>query len=167
MLDSNPTTVPEHHKIEGQRDNEQAINSVISQARRTLRIFDYSLRGNGYNGIERIELLQNFLLLNRTNRLTIVLHDTEYLTRECPRMMNLLRQFSHAISIYQTTDEARSASDPFIIADNDHYLHRFHYDHARALLALNDPGGTLELVRRFNEILEASEPAAPPTTLGL
>jgi hypothetical protein len=35
------------------------------------------------------------------------------------------------------------------------------------LLALNDKEGALELVRRFNELLEASEPAVPPTTLGL
>lgn len=167
MPDANPTAAPEHHKIEGQLDYEQAINNVISQARRTLRIFDHNLRGTGYNSAARIELLQNFLLLSRTNRLTIVVHDTDYLTRECPRMMNLLRQFSHAISIYQTTEEAQNVSDPFIIADNDHYLHLFHYDHTRALLALNDKNGALELARRFNEILEASEPAAPPTTLGL
>lgn len=167
MPDANPAAAPEHHKIEGQLDYEQAINSVLSQAHRTLRIFDHDLRGTGYNSAARIELLQNFLLLSRVNRLTIVLHDTGYLTRECPRMMNLLRQFSHAISIYQTTEEARNASDPFIIADNDHYLHRFHYDHPRALLALNDKDGALELGRRFNEILEASETAVPPTTLGL
>lgn len=167
MVDTNPPTGHEHRKIEGLRDYEQAIDSVISQARHTLRIFDFSLRGLGYNSIERTELLRNFLLLSRANRLTIVLHDTDYLTRECPRMMNLATQFSHATSIYQTTDEARSASDPFIIADGDHYLHRFHIDHPRALLALHDKDGALELSRRFNAILEASEPAAPPTTLGL
>lgn len=167
MPDTDSIAKPEHARIEGERDYEQAINSVISQARHNLRIFDFSLRGAGYNSIERTELLQHFLLISRTNRLTIILHDTDYLTRECPRMMNLLRQFSHAVSVYQTSGEARSVSDPFIIADNDHYLHRFHHDHPRALLALNDKEGTLNLVRRFNEILEASEPAAPPTTLGL
>jgi len=162
-----PPLAPEHHKIEGPQDYVQAIDQVIRQARRNLRIFSYNLRDEGYNSLARIEALQNFLLMNRANRLAIVLHDTDYLTRECPRMTNLLQQFSHAISIYQTSDEARSISDAFIIADNDHYLHRFHHDHPRAALALNDKEGALNLSRRFNEIMEASEPAAPPTTLGL
>ena len=167
MPDMPPPLAPEHRRLEGLQEYEQAVDLVIQQARRNLRIFSYNLRGEGYNSLARIEALQNFLLMSRTNRLTIVLHDTDYLTRECPRMMNLLRQFSHAISIYQTSDEARSISDPFIIADNDHCLHRFHYDHPRATLALNDKEGALELARRFNEIMETSEPAAPPTTLGL
>lgn len=167
MPDTPPPLAPEHRRLEGLQEYEQAVDLVIRQARHNLRIFSYNLRGEGYNSLTRIEALQNFLLMSRANRLTIVLHDTDYLTRECPRMMNLLQQFSHAISIYQTSDEARSISDPFIIADNDHYLHRFHYDHPRAALAINDKVGALELARRFNAIVEASEPAAPPTTLGL
>lgn len=162
-----PPLTPEHRRIEGQQDYEKAIDLVIRQTSRNLRIFSYNLRDEAYNSLARFESLQNFLLISRANRLTIVLHDTDYLTRECPRMMNLLRQFSHAIAVYQTGDEARGVSDPFIIADDAHYLHRFHYDHPRAALALNDKEGALELIRRFNKIVEASEPVAPPTTLGL
>ncbi|MBZ0105105.1 MAG: hypothetical protein K8H84_05700 [Sulfuricella denitrificans] len=158
---------PVYQRLEGPLEYEQAINTLIQQARHQLRIFDYDLRNEGYNSQQRFELLQNFLLGNRANTLLIVLHDTRYLTGECPRMMNLIRQFSHAISIFQTTAEARIATDPFIIADDAHFLHRFHYDHPRAALSLNDKESALNLVRRFNEILELSEPAAPPTTLGL
>lgn len=167
MTDTAPLPIPEHHRLEGPREYEQALNTIIQQAQHSLRIFDYNLRNEGYNSQERVELLQHYLHLNRANRLVIVLHDTDYLTRECPRMLNLIRQFGHAIDIYQTTEEARGASDPFVIADSEHYLHRFHYDHPRAVLSLNDKDGALDLVRRFNEIMEASEPAAPPTTLGL
>lgn len=167
MADAPPSPAPEYRRLEGLQEYEQAIDLVIRQARRNLRIFSYNLRNEGYNSLARFEALQNFLLMSRANRLVIILHDTDYLTRECPRMMNLLRQFSHAIAIYQTNDEARSISDPFIIADEDHYLHRFHYEHPRAALALNDKAGALELTRRFNDMAETAEPAAAPTTLGL
>lgn len=167
MPDTPPLIAPEHRKLEGLLEYEQAIDQVLRLAQHQLRIFNFNLRGEGYNSPARIEALQNFLLMNRANRLMIILHDTDYLTQDCPRMINLLRQFSHAISIFHTIDEARSISDPFIIADNAHYLHRFHHDNPRSLLALNDPEGTLELVRRFNAIAESSEPAVPPTTLGL
>ena len=158
---------PEYRRIEGPLEYEQAINTVIQQASHQLRIFDYNLRGEGYNSPQRFELLQNFLLTDRVNQLVIVLHDTDYLTRECPRMLNLIQQFGHAINIYQTTAEARVATDPFIIADDAHFLHRFHYDHPRAALTLNDSEGAITLIRRFNEILSLAESAAPPTTLGL
>lgn len=166
---SEPTVpaAPEYRRLEGPLEYEQAINTIIQKADHQLHIFDHDLRNEGYNSPQRFELLQNFFLARHSNRLVIALHDTRYLASECPRMMNLIRQFSHAISVYQTTAEARAASDPFIIADEAHFLHRFHYDHPRAALSLNDSNGALELMRRFNEILELSEPAAPPTTLGL
>jgi hypothetical protein len=167
MPEATEPAAPDYRRLEGPLEYEQAINTIIQQASHQLRIFDYDLRNEGYNSPQRFELLQNFLLASRTNRMTIVLHDTRYLTSECPRMMNLIRQFSHAISIYQTTAEARVATDPFIIADDAHFLHRFHYDHPRAALSLHDKEAALDLVRRFNEILELSEPAAPATTLGL
>lgn len=167
MTDPSTPATSEYHRLEGPLEYEQAINNIIQQARHELRIFDYDLRNEAYNSPQRFDLLQNFLLASRTNRLTIVLHDTRYLTSECPRMMNLLRQFSHAINVFQTTAEARIATDPFIIADDAHFLHRFHYDHPRAALSLNDKEATLNLIRRFKEILELSEPAAPATTLGL
>lgn len=167
MTDPSTPATSEYRRLEGPLEYEQAINLIIQQARHELRIFDYDLRSEGYNSPQRFELLQSFLLASRTNRLAIVLHDTRYLTSECPRMMNLLRQFSHAINVYQTTAEARTATDPFIIADDAHFLHRFHYDHPRAALSLSDKEAALNLIRRFNEIQELSEPAAPPTTLGL
>jgi hypothetical protein len=166
---SEPTipAAPEYRRLEGPLEYEQAIDTIIQQAGHQLRIFDYNLRNEGYNSPQRFELLQKFLLASRTNTLVIVLHDIRYLSSECPRMMNLIRQFSHAISVYQTTAEARVATDPFIIADDAHFLHRFHYDHPRAALSLNDKDAALDLIRRFNEIQELSEPAAPATTLGL
>lgn len=167
MTDTPPLLPPEHRRLEGPLEYVQALNTIIQHAHRSLRIFDLNLRDEGYNSIERVELLRRFFHLNRSNRLVIVLHDTDFLTNECPRMIELIKRFGHAIEIYRTTEEARGATDPFVIADNEHYLHRFHYDHPRAVLSLNDKEGALNLIRRFNEIVEASEAAAPPTTLGL
>lgn len=156
-----------HHKLDGISAYREAIDTLIRQAHRTLRIFDYNLADGGYNTPLRQELLRAFLLASRANRLTLILHDTDYLLRGCPRLLTLLDQFSHAVEIRQTTADAKNVYDPFIIADEAHCLHRFHYDHPRALLALNDPEKARTLSERFAEIREASEPAAPLTPLGL
>jgi len=156
-----------HRKLDGRIELEEATNTVIQLAQRQLRIFDYNLSDGSYNSAARFDLLRNFLLASRANRLDIVLHDTDYLTRQCPRMMLLIQQFSDAIRVNTTTPETKSIYDPFLVADQMHYVHRFHYDSPRALMALYDAPGALAMYRRYDEIWEASMPSTFATTLGL
>lgn len=156
-----------HRELHTIKEYSEAIDILIEMANRHLRIFDYNLEDNGYNTLRRYELLRAYLLRNRSNRLEIILHDTDYLTRFCPRILGLSRQFSHAITIMETTPQAKAIYDPFAIADQAFYVHRFHYDAPHALLAMNDIAGGRQLIKRFEEIREASAPAAPPTTFGL
>jgi hypothetical protein len=131
-----------------------------------LRIFDRQL-GASFNSAARSDLLRAFFLRSRSNRLYIVVHDTAQLARDCPRLLSLVRQFSHAIAIHETEPQAKRVYDPFAIADEQDYLHRFHHDDTRALLALEDAHGAQTLLKRFAEIWEASVPAVSATTLGL
>lgn len=156
-----------HTQLNSTADYTQALDTLIEQARRRLRIFDYNLEDGGYSTLRRYELLRSFLLASRSNRLEIVLHDLDYLTRFCPRILTLLKQFSHAVSINETTSQAKNVFDPFVIADEACHIHRFHYDAPRALLALNDIEGSHVLSKRFEEIWAASAPAMSATTLGL
>src|SRR6185436_16218221 len=157
---------PQHQKLSGNVEYESAIDTLLERPHRTLRIFDRQL-GTGYNRIKRHDLLRSFLLRNRTNRLYIVVHDASGLVRDCPRVINLLRQFPDAIAINETEPQAKGVYDPFALADERDYVHRFHYDDSRGLLALDDPQSAHGFVQRFEEIWEASYPAASATTLGL
>lgn len=156
-----------HRQLASTAEYTEALDIVIEMAQRHLRIFDHNLEGGGYNTQRRYELLRGFLLASRSNRLEIILHDTDYLTRFCPRILTLLRQFGHAITIRETTAQAKNIHDPFLIADQAHHVHRFHFDDPRALLALNDIQGTHALLKRYEEISAASLPAVTATTLGL
>ncbi|BAN35075.1 hypothetical protein SCD_n01246 [Sulfuricella denitrificans skB26] len=156
-----------HRQLNSTVDYTEALDTLIELARHRLRIFDYNLEDGGYTTLRRYELLRTFLLASRSNRLEIVLHDSDYLTRFCPRISSLLKQFSHAITIQETTPQAKGIYDPFAIADEACFLHRFHYDNPRALLALNDIEGSHVLIKRFEEIRAASVQAITTTTLGL
>jgi hypothetical protein len=158
--------IPEQRKIEGNAQYESALDTLFARPGRQLRIFDRQL-GVGYNGVQRYEHLRGFLFGNRANRVQIVVHDASNLQRDCPRLMNLLRQFSHAMSIHETEPEAKGVYDPFAVMDERDYVHRFHYDDMRGLLGLDDLANARVLVQRFEEIWEASSPAASATTLGL
>ncbi|MBZ0096185.1 MAG: hypothetical protein K8H75_12560 [Sulfuricella sp.] len=156
-----------HRQLNSTADYTEALDVLIGLARHRLRIFDYNLEDGGYTTLRRYDLLRTFLLASRSNRLEIVLHDIDYLTRFCPRILGLLKQFSHAITIQETTPQAKAIYDPFTIADEACFLHRFHYDSPRALLALHDIEGSHVLIKRFEEIRAASAPAIPATILGL
>lgn len=144
-----------------------AIDHLILAARRRIDIFDRDLVGAGFNDPARSEALRRFLLMHRDNCLRIVLHDTAQLARREPRLINLLRQHSHAISIHETEREARTLYDGIMVADERHYVHRFHFDRARGTWGLDCPERAGALSRRFEEIWQASRPALAATTLGL
>ena len=153
--------------LNGRIKYQQALDTVIGYARHTLRIFDFDLHDGGYNAVPRYDGLKRFLLASSKNRLLIVLHNVEYIKRDCPRMLNLLREHSDAVFIHQTNAEACAASDPLLIADDAHYVHRFHYEQPRAERVLNDLALTQPFLHRFEEIWQASTLAVAPTTIGL
>jgi len=151
----------------GITEYQQALDTVISHAQRSIQVFDYNLHEGGWNSAQRFETLKNFILNDREARLHIVLHSTDHVRRNCVRLLNLQRQYSYAVFIHETLPEARSINDPMIIVDKQHYVHRFHYEQPRGELVLNDPEQTQKLLLRFDEIWHASAEAVTATTLGL
>ena len=125
---------------------------MIAAASNRIAIFDRDLADGRYNTAERFNRLKVFLLASRRNRIDIALHQSEYLERDCTRMMILLRQFPYAVRIHRTLPEAQRVQDSFVIADGHHYFHRFHRDHPRAERAMHDESGAGLLQRRFDEI---------------
>jgi len=156
----------EYRRFEGMREYEAILDDLIPQTQRIIRVFDRSL-SRAWNTPRRHESLRQFLLANRTNRLLIVVHDAEPIERECPRMVDLVRQFGTSIRIHQTMSLARQIYDPFIVLDANHYLHRFHYRFLRAAHGTNDLIGAQQLLERYSEIWEASALAVSAGASGL
>lgn len=163
MLDIQPISRP----LTGLIEYAQAIDEALVHAQQVVRVFDHDLQEGGWNGATRYERLNQFLLGGHGRSLQIVLHDMDFATRHCPRLLALLRQYSDRVAIHQTTAEARGVYDPMLIVDDACYVHRFHFQQPRAELALHAPVPTGALIRRFNEIWQASAPALTATVLGL
>ncbi|MFH0934352.1 MAG: hypothetical protein V1879_04045, partial [Pseudomonadota bacterium] len=58
-------------------------------------------------------------------------------------------------------------TESFAVADNTHFVRRYHFDDTRGLLAINDPEGARQLNSRFQEMWGSSHPGASATRLGL
>jgi hypothetical protein len=166
MKEVPPELMPGDRPLAGTAELEAAIDALIGDADAHIRIFDRAFT-RAWNTPARHERLRAFLLKRRTNRLDIVLHDTGNLVRDCPRFMQVVQQFSHAVAIRRTLPAARRVYDPFAIADDLLFVHRFHFDDVRGVATRADLAATQLLRKRFAEIWEASRPVAAATTLGL
>jgi hypothetical protein len=144
-----------------------AIDELLGLARESIRVFDRDLSDMGWNTAARAERLIEFLRRGRAVKLDIIVHDTRWIESSCPRLLNLLRTFGHAITLYKTGPEASAAMDPLVIVDGRHFLHRFHVDRSRAAFGKEQPALARPLATRFDEIWATGEPGLSGTVLGL
>jgi hypothetical protein len=96
-----------------------------------------------------------------------VLHNTDHVQRQCPRLMTLLRRFSHAMQINRTHEEIREVQDAFMLLDSVHYVRRPVASIFRGAIGLGDENEGQALRGRFGEIWSASYPSVSSTTVGL
>jgi hypothetical protein len=158
---------PHYERFDTEAGFQASVDRMLEQAGRELRVFDPDLAALRLNLPERVARVERFLQASRTRRLYLVVHDTGHVTRYCPRMMNLLARYSHAIQVNQTHQEIRELQDSFLVLDSIHYLRRPVARFFRGALGLNDENEALAMRGRFGEIWSASFPAVAPTTLGL
>ena len=144
-----------------------AIDRLLGQTGRELRVFDPDGAALMLNDPARIERIEQFLLSSRTRRLYLVLHQTDHVTRHCPRMMALLARFAHAIQINRTHEEIRELQDAFLVLDALHYVRRPVAQFFRGAIGLGDETEGLVMRGRFMEIWAQSFPAISATTAGL
>ena len=144
-----------------------ALDRVITLATDGILVFDDDLSTGGWGTIARTDALQSFLLGSRRARLQIVVHDTLYIERSLPRLVRLLRNFSHKLEILRTVGDGRNAWDGFALVDRTHLVHRFHLDSARGELSLHNPLKAQQLRERYDEIVQHTEPGVNATQLGL
>ena len=144
-----------------------ALERLLGQPGRELRIFDPDGAALRLNDPARIEKLEGFLQQSRTRRIYMVVHNTDHITRQCPRMMALLARYTHAIQINRTSEEIRELQDAFLVLDALHYVRRPVATFFRGAMGLGDETEGLAMRGRVTEIWAASFPAVSGTTVGL
>ena len=158
---------PENFILTTRREYRDGVERLVRLVQFELRIFDPDLADLDMNTPQKCELLRAFLLRERDNRLYIAVHNTDHIRKYCPRVMNLLRQFSDRIFINQTQDDAAGLQDCFVLADKLHIVRRLVRAQPRGSLKLNDDREGQGMYTRFCEIWESSFPAVAATTVGL
>ena len=158
---------PQRVELTSKADFALALDSITGLATRTLRLFDPTCADFSLNSPKREDQLSRFLRARRTNRLMIVVHDPRVISVQSPRLLRVLRLFSHAVAIHRTNEAIRNIEDTLVIADDQHCIRKPHHERTRGVVLLHDPGDTREWLNRFNAIWEQSDPSVSATTIGL
>ncbi len=158
---------PIYERFDTHQGFQAAVDRLLEQPGRELRVFDPDGAALKLNDPARVQRLERFLLASRTRRLYLVVHGTDHITRQCARLMGLLRRFSHAMQINRTQEEIREVQDAFLLLDSVHYVRRPVATLFRGSIGLGDENEGQALRGRFGEIWAASYPAVSSTTIGL
>lgn len=166
MPGTTPIPNAQYRRFESLREYEALFDTLIAQTQSVIRVFDCTL-AMAWNTRTRMDLLRQFLLQSRANRLQVILHDPATIEPHLPRVAEFNRDFGHAFKIRQTPRMARHLYDPFIVFDASHYLHRFHHAHMRAAMGTHDVEGAQQLLDRHLELWEVSKPVSFASPSGL
>ena len=167
MAEQSVLPQPQRSLLSTRKEYRDALERLIGLAQRELRIFDADCSDLDIDSPRNYELLRAFLLRARNNRLYIAVHDSGHIRNDCPRLLNLLRQFSDRMFIHQTEGEAAGAQESLVLADKLHFVRRPVQAQPRAVLRLNDERESQGMHLRFSEIWDNSFAAVFATTSGL
>jgi hypothetical protein len=163
----NPVIAPQYKLITTSQDYVEAAERLINFAQRTLRIFDPDGQQLGLNTHRTCEMLHKFVASDREQRVRIVVHSIEHLSRGAPRFLALLQTFPERIIVNRSEGEALRAEDCFVIADEADCVRRAVAKQRRGALIEHDPAEVSRQIERFEEIWIYSVPGLSATTLGL
>ncbi len=153
--------------LAGEGEYRNAIDTVLERAAHEIAVFDRDLAALRLEETARAARLAGFLQAAYGRRLRIVVHDTRLLDSHMPRFMQLAKRHAHAVQVRQSPDNLRHLADAHVLVDMRHGVRRFHIDHARCALMLDDPAAIQPWQQRFDELWDLSQPCLKISTTGL
>lgn len=144
-----------------------ALDRLLAGAQTRLRIYDTTLEKAALNAATRHALLRAFCLSHAQRRIEILLDDPRYVQAQCPRVMQLLRDFSHVLEIRYCDDEQPRPEYGFALADRNMWLKCADKHAPVGLWANDDASAALMLDREFEALWQHAPGRLSATTLGL
>jgi len=156
---------PSSTRFDTRAEFETHFRGCLLAAEHTLALFDPDFAVFPLGASDTDTHLRAFFARGGTLRLA--LHSPAHIERHYPRLLKLLRDYSHAVECRVTPKALHNLTDSFCIVDGRHVLRRFHSDHTRGEMALDAPASVDIPLHRFEAIWLESHPALQPTKTGL
>lgn len=144
-----------------------AFDALLASAHRQLRLYDRDLRLLAVDDAARHAALRAFCVAGGGRRVELLLDEIDAVARHHPRLLQLLRDFGHAIAIRQADPEAPRPDQAFALADRCGVLLRTDKTAACGRLNLDDASTGARLHQEFESMWQRAPAAVAATTLGL
>jgi len=101
------------------------------------------------------------------HRIELLIDEIHHVTRDFPRLMQLVRDFGHVIEIRQADPVAPRPDQAFVLADRHGILRRADKSAVHGTLHLDAPHDAIPLHQSFEAMWQRSQASVTSTTLGL
>jgi hypothetical protein len=144
-----------------------AFDTLLAGTPRQLRLYDHDLSLIGIDQQPRHASLRALCVAGSGRRIEFLLDDIGRVARDHPRLMQLLRDFSHVIEIRQADPDAPRPDQAFVLADRHGVLIRADKAEVRGTLHPDDPARATPLLQSFDGMWQRAPASVSATTLGL
>lgn len=144
-----------------------ALDALIAPAQWRLRLYDATLEKAGLNAVARYQQLRAFCLGSPQRRIEILLDNPTHVQTHCPRLISLLRDFSHVLEIRQTESESERPAYAFALADGGGWLRCYEKNAPPGEWASDDVASAVLLHQAFEQLWQRAIPSVSVSTLGL
>lgn len=143
-----------------------AFDTLLEETRQTLKMFDDDGQFLGYERKSVADALSGLLKGRGDASITIVLRDTGFVERDCPRLMMLLHAFAPRLSILGAEPSLRLYDRGLVIADRSAVIRRPSFEQRFAIIDY-DEKAVAEADHLFEQILGQAGPPLPGHATGL
>lgn len=144
-----------------------ALERLLATAEAQLLIFEPDPARLGLESASRLEQFGRLLQGRRPDCLRIALPDAEAFKRDHPRLLHLLADYRHSMTVQQIPESLAHLRDAMVLADGRHGLIRFDRDQPRSKLLIDEAEEIRPYFRRFSEIWAECDSPLAITRLGL
>jgi len=110
--------------LEGQRAHRLALMDLVSQARRTIRVFADIPGPVALGHPAVVEALRGFATLSTRTRIEAIFRDPQRSARQGARFLELARQLPNSFELRAGAEEQRLRTDLVVLVDEVAYLHQ-------------------------------------------
>lgn len=156
------------HVLLKNRDAVRAqLTLLINQARHEIRVFAPHLDPYLFNTGDITHLLASFVARDRHNLVHLLVEDSEQTVRDNDRIVHLCQRMSDFVQLRHVNERDVGVKEMFVVVDRLGTLHQQDLTRPEFLSSSADARGAAELLQRFREMWDHSEPVQRLHTTGL
>ncbi|TAM45650.1 MAG: hypothetical protein EPN55_07520 [Gammaproteobacteria bacterium] len=160
-------TAPTHALLKNRDAVRAQLTLLANQARHEIRVFAPHLDPSLFNTGEITHLLASFVARDRHNLVHILVEDSEQTVRDNDRVVQLCQRMSDFVQLRRVSEQHIGLKEMFVVVDRLGYLHQQDLTRPECLSSSADAHGAAELLQRFREMWDRSEPVQRLHTTGL